>query len=48
MLAESSLGDGPLVVSSQLADLEVGEPVLRFHFQPAVVERAEDERRGED
>ncbi len=41
VLAESSLGDGPLVVSSQLADLEVGEPVLRFHFQPAVVEQGQ-------
>ncbi len=41
VLAESSLGDGPLVVSSQLADLEVAEPVLRFHFQPAVVEKGQ-------
>jgi hypothetical protein len=38
VLAESTTGDGPLVVSSQLADLEVAEPRLRFQFQPAVVE----------
>ena len=41
VLAESYLGDGPVVVSSQLADLEVSEPVLRFQFQPAVVEQGQ-------
>ncbi len=41
VLAESYPGDGPVVVSSQLADLEVSEPVLRFQFQPAVVEQGQ-------
>ncbi len=38
---ESSTGDGPLIVSSQLADLEVAEPRLRFQFVPAVVEQGQ-------
>ncbi len=41
VLAESTAGDGPLVVSSQLADLEVAEPRLRFQFQPAAVEQGQ-------
>jgi hypothetical protein len=41
VLGESSTGDGPLVVSSQLADLEVAEPRLRFQFQPATVEQGQ-------
>ena len=41
ILGESTTGDGPLVVSSQLADLEVAEPRLRFQFQPAVVEQGQ-------
>jgi len=41
VLGESNAGDGPLVVSSQLADLEVAEPRLRFQFQPAVVEQGQ-------
>jgi hypothetical protein len=41
VLGESSTGDGPLVVSSQLADLEVAEPRLRFQFQPAAVEQGQ-------
>jgi hypothetical protein len=41
VLGESTTGDGPLVVSSQLADLEVAEPRLRFQFQPAVVEQGQ-------
>ena len=41
VLAEAYVGDGPVVVSSQLADLEVAEPVLRFQFQPAVVEQGQ-------
>jgi hypothetical protein len=41
VLADSYVGDGPVVVSSQLADLEVSEPVLRFQFQPAVVEQGQ-------
>ena len=41
LLGESSTGDGPLVVSSQLADLEVAEPRLRFQFQPAAVEQGQ-------
>jgi hypothetical protein len=41
VLGESTTGDGPLLVSSQLADLEVAEPRLRFQFQPAVVEQGQ-------
>ena len=41
VLGESTTGDGPLVVSSQLADLEVAEPRLRFQFQPAAVEQGQ-------
>jgi hypothetical protein len=41
VLGESTKGDGPLLVSSQLADLEVAEPRLRFQFQPAVVEQGQ-------
>jgi hypothetical protein len=41
VLAEGHVGDGPVVVSSQLADLEVAEPILRFQFQPAVVEQGQ-------
>jgi hypothetical protein len=41
VLAEAYVGDGPVVVSSQLADLEVAEPVLRFQFQPATVEQGQ-------
>ena len=41
VLGEATTGDGPLVVSSQLADLEVAEPRLRFQFQPAVVEQGQ-------
>ena len=41
VLGESTMGDGPLVVSSQLADLEVAEPRLRFQFQPAAVEQGQ-------
>ena len=41
VIAESTLGDGPLEVSSQLADLEVAEPRLRFQFQPAAVEQGQ-------
>ena len=33
VLGESSTGDGPLLVSSQLADLEIAEPRLRFQFR---------------
>jgi hypothetical protein len=41
ILGEANTGDGPSVVSSQLADLEVAEPRLRFQFQPAAVEQGQ-------
>jgi hypothetical protein len=41
VLGESTTGDGPLVVSSQLCDLEVAEPRLRFQFQPAAVDQGQ-------
>jgi hypothetical protein len=41
VLGEATTGNGPLVVSSQLADLKVAEPWLRFQFQPAVVEQGQ-------
>ena len=41
VLAEATVGDGPAQVSSQLADLEVAEPLLRFQLQPAFVEQGQ-------
>ena len=35
------MGDGPVVVSSQLADLEVTEPRFRFAFQAAFVDQGQ-------
>ncbi len=33
VLGEATVGDGPVTVSSQLADLEVAEPFFAFNFQ---------------
>jgi hypothetical protein len=41
VLGEATVGDGPIVVSSQLADLEVSEPLFRFKFQPAAVDQGQ-------
>ena len=39
VLGEATVGDGPVVVSSQLAALDVAEPFLAFAFQAAAVEQ---------
>jgi pre-peptidase len=39
VLAEATVGDGPVLVSSQLASLDVAEPYLNFAFQAAAVEQ---------
>jgi hypothetical protein len=41
VLGESTVGDGPRVVSSQLIDLEVAEPLFRFAFQAAFVDQGQ-------
>jgi hypothetical protein len=41
VLGEAAVGDGPVVVSSQLADLEVAEPRFRFAFQAAFVDQGQ-------
>ncbi len=39
VLGEATVGDGPVLVSSQLAALDVTEPFLAFAFQAAAVEQ---------
>ena len=39
VLGEATVGDGPVLVSSQLAALDVAEPFLAFAFQAAAVEQ---------
>ena len=41
VLGEAAVGDGPVMVSSQLADLEVAEPRFRFAFQAAFVDQGQ-------
>ncbi|HTU26801.1 MAG TPA: hypothetical protein VMF30_15440, partial [Pirellulales bacterium] len=41
ILGEATVGDGPVLVSSQLAELEVAEPFLAFAFQSAAVEQGQ-------
>ena len=41
VLGEATVGNGPVVVSTQLADLEVAEPFFAFEFQPAAVEKGQ-------
>ena len=41
VLAEATVGDGPILVGSQLATLEVAEPYLAFAFQSAAVEQGQ-------
>jgi len=41
VLGEATVGDGPVLVSSQLATLDVAEPFLAFAFQAAAVEQGQ-------
>ncbi len=41
ILGEATVGDGPVLVSSQLAALDVAEPFLAFAFQAAAVEQGQ-------
>jgi hypothetical protein len=41
ILGEATVGDGPVLVSSQLATLDVAEPYLAFAFQSAAVEQGQ-------
>ncbi|HEX4143411.1 MAG TPA: PPC domain-containing protein [Pirellulales bacterium] len=41
ILGEATVGDGPVLVSSQLATLEVAEPYVAFAFQSAAVEQGQ-------
>ncbi len=44
VLGEATVGDGPVLISSQLAALDVAEPFLAFAFQAAAVEPDKTER----
>lgn len=41
VLGEATVGDGPVLVSTQLANLTVAEPLLKFTFPVVVVERGQ-------
>jgi hypothetical protein len=41
ILGEANVGNGPIVVSTQLARLEVAEPFVAFQFQSASVEQGQ-------
>ena len=41
ILGEATVGDGPVLVSSQMATLDVAEPFLAFAFQAAAVEQGQ-------
>jgi hypothetical protein len=41
VLAEPTVGDGPILTSSQLADLQISEPFVAFAFQSAAVEQGQ-------
>lgn len=41
VLGEATVGDGPVLVSTQLATLEVAEPFVSFGFQSAAVEQGQ-------
>jgi hypothetical protein len=41
VLGEATVGDGPVLVSTQLATLEVAEPLVTFAFQAAAVEQGQ-------
>jgi hypothetical protein len=42
ILGDADPGNGSVVVSSQLANLEVAEPFFRFNFRPASVEQGRE------
>lgn len=42
VMGEATVGNGPVLVSSQLADLEVSEPFFSFGFQSAAVEKGKE------
>ncbi len=39
---EATVGNGPVLLSSQLADLTISEPYFAFAFQPAAVEQGQE------
>jgi len=41
VLGQAAVGDGAVVVSSQLADLEVSEPFFKFTYTPLAVEQGQ-------
>jgi hypothetical protein len=41
VLGEATVGDGPILIASQLATLEIAEPFLAFAFQSAAVEQGQ-------
>ncbi|NUQ63424.1 MAG: PPC domain-containing protein [Pirellulales bacterium] len=41
VLGQATVGDGTVIVSSQLADLDVSEPFFRFNYTPAAVEQGQ-------
>lgn len=41
VVGEATVGNGPVTVSTQLADLEVAEPYFAFEFQPSAVEKGQ-------
>lgn len=42
VLGEAQVGNGPILVSSQLANLEVAESFLQFAFKPAAIEQGKE------
>jgi hypothetical protein len=42
LLGEATVGDGPVTVSTQLADLEVAEPFFKFTFSSVAVEQGQE------
>jgi hypothetical protein len=42
VLGEATIGDGPVVVSSQLARLEIAEAYIQLAFKPAAVEQGKE------
>lgn len=42
VMAEATVGNGPVLVSSQLADLEIADAYFGFTFSPAAVEQGQE------
>jgi hypothetical protein len=42
VLGQATVGDGTVLISSQLADLEVSEPFFKFNYTPAAVEQGQE------